>query len=55
MVNAILEAEAARFDASDAMESACNTAFWKGVTDWVSGLSVDETLAQIDEGCAASE
>jgi alpha-glucoside transport system substrate-binding protein len=52
MAEAILTAEAARFDASDAMASACNTAFWAGVTDYVSGESIDDTLAAIDAGCA---
>jgi alpha-glucoside transport system substrate-binding protein len=50
MAEAILTAEAARFDASDSMISAGNVAFWKGVTDYVSGTDIDTVLAQIDEG-----
>ena len=50
MAQAIVSAEAARFDGSDNMASEVNLAFWKGVTDWVSGnRSLDEALADIDE------
>jgi alpha-glucoside transport system substrate-binding protein len=44
----ILSAKAARFDASDAMPSAVNQAFWKGTTDWVTGADLDTVLKQID-------
>ncbi len=44
----ILEAKAARFDASDAMPSAVNQAFWKGTTDWVTGTPLDTVLQNID-------
>jgi len=49
MAEAILTAEAARFDGSDGMDQAVNNAFWKGITDWVSGATIDEALAAIDE------
>lgn len=48
MAEAILTAEAARFDGSDAMPSALNTAFWKGVTDYVAGKTIEEVLQEID-------
>jgi hypothetical protein len=49
MAQAIVTAEAARFDGSDNMASDLNLAFWKGVTDWVSGnRTLDEALADID-------
>jgi alpha-glucoside transport system substrate-binding protein len=49
MVDALTSAPAARFDGSDNMASAVNLAFWKGVTDWVSGTrSLDEALSDID-------
>jgi alpha-glucoside transport system substrate-binding protein len=44
----ILSAKAARFDASDAMPSAVNSAFWKGTTDWVTGTALDQVLKDID-------
>lgn len=46
--NIVLSARAARFDASDAMPSAVNQAFWKGTTDWVTGSSLDGVLKDID-------
>jgi alpha-glucoside transport system substrate-binding protein len=46
--NIILTAKAARFDASDAMPSAVNQAFWKGTTDWVTGTPLDTVLKNID-------
>ena len=50
MAKAITSATAARFDGSDDMNSAVNLAFWKGITDWVSGnRTLDEALADIDE------
>jgi alpha-glucoside transport system substrate-binding protein len=50
MAKAITTAQAARFDGSDNMASDLNLAFWKGVTDWVSGnRTLDEALADIDE------
>lgn len=49
MVETILAAEAARFDASDAMPAAVNAAFWKGITDWASGnRDLDGALSDID-------
>lgn len=49
MAEAITKATAARFDGSDMMASELNLAFWKGVTDWVSGArTLDEALADID-------
>jgi alpha-glucoside transport system substrate-binding protein len=50
MAEAILTAEAARFDGSDAMISAGNLAFWKGVTDYVGGKAIDTVLQEIDAG-----
>lgn len=50
MAQAIVTAEAARFDGSDNMPSELNLAFWKGVTDWVSGnRTLDEALSDIDQ------
>ncbi len=50
MAEAITSAPAARFDGSDNMASEVNLAFWKGVTDWVSGnRTLDQALADIDE------
>ncbi len=46
--NIILSARVARFDASDAMPSAVNQAFWKGTTDWVTGTPLDNVLKDID-------
>lgn len=37
MAETIVGAEQARFDGSDNMASEVNQAFWKGITDWVSG------------------
>jgi alpha-glucoside transport system substrate-binding protein len=49
MAAAITSSTAARFDGSDNMASELNLAFWKGITDWVSGnRSLDEALADID-------
>lgn len=49
MVKALAEVQAARFDGSDAMPSKLNLAFWKGITDWVSGAGdLDTVLAEID-------
>ncbi len=50
MEKAILNAQAARFDGSDMMASKLNLAFWKGVTDWVSGnRTLDQALKDIDD------
>jgi len=50
MAEAIIEAEEARFDGSDNMNSEVNLAFWKGITDWVSGSrELDQALSDIDE------
>jgi len=49
MAETLINAELARFDASDAMPAALNAAFWKGVTDWVSGnRDLDGALQDID-------
>ncbi|MBS1252180.1 MAG: Multiple sugar-binding protein [Anaerolineales bacterium] len=49
MAEAITGATAARFDGSDNMNSAVNLAFWKGITDWVSGArTLDQALSDID-------
>jgi len=49
MEKAILNAKAARFDGSDMMASKLNLAFWKGITDWVSGnRTLDQALSDID-------
>ena len=49
MAEAITKANAARFDGSDLMVSELNLAFWKGMTDWVSGArTLDQALSDID-------
>jgi len=49
MAQTIVEAESARFDGSDNMVSETNRAFWKGITDWVTGgRTLDEALGDID-------
>lgn len=49
MTETIIAAESARFDGSDNMVSETNRAFWKGITDWVTGSrSLDDALADID-------
>jgi len=49
MAEAITKANAARFDGSDMMASELNLAFWKGMTDWVSGArTLDQALSDID-------
>ena len=48
LVKAILEAQAARFDASDSMPAAVNNAFWRGITDYTTGASIDQAAADID-------
>ena len=48
MAEAITSAPSARFDGSDNMTEARNKAFWAGVTDWVSGTSLDDALQQIE-------
>jgi alpha-glucoside transport system substrate-binding protein len=48
IVSALIDVQAARFDASDAMPSEGNVAFWKGVTDYVGGANVDDVLTEID-------
>jgi alpha-glucoside transport system substrate-binding protein len=49
MAEAITRANAARFDGSDMMASELNLAFWKGMTDWVSGArTLDQALSDID-------
>ncbi|WP_034341984.1 ABC transporter substrate-binding protein [Deinococcus misasensis] len=47
-VRILLSAKAARFDASDAMPSAVNLAFWKGTTDYFTGKNLDQVLKDID-------
>lgn len=51
MAEAIQNAEAARFDGSDAMATECNTAFWRGITDWVGGADIATAAGQIDQAC----
>jgi alpha-glucoside transport system substrate-binding protein len=48
IVSALIDVQAARFDASDAMPSEGNVAFWKGVTDYVGGANTDDVLTEID-------
>jgi alpha-glucoside transport system substrate-binding protein len=49
MAETIVNAQQARFDASDAMPAAVNVAFWKGITDWVTGSrDLDAVLKEID-------
>ncbi len=49
LVDAVVNPQTVRFDASDMMPAKMNTAFWKGVTDWVSGnRSLDQALQDID-------
>jgi alpha-glucoside transport system substrate-binding protein len=49
LAQTIAQAQAARFDASDAMSAKLNQAFWKGVTDWVSGnRDLDGALQDVD-------
>lgn len=49
MARIIAEAKSARFDGSDNMAAELNRAFWKGITDWVSGTSdLDGALKEID-------
>lgn len=50
LATALVNLQAARFDASDAMVSAGNVAFWKGVTDYVGGKGIDDVLKDIDAG-----
>lgn len=45
--NIIQGAQNARFDASDAMPSAVNQAFWKGTADWATGTPLDQVLSEI--------
>ena len=37
-----------RFDASDLMPGAVNTAFWRQMTDWITGKSTEEALTAIE-------
>lgn len=49
MAQTIVEAQQARFDGSDNMAAKLNQAFWKGITDWVSGnRDLDGALQDID-------
>ena len=49
MAETIVNAQAARFDGSDTMTGELNQAFWKGITDWVSGnRDLDGALQDID-------
>ncbi|NOX60371.1 MAG: carbohydrate ABC transporter substrate-binding protein, partial [Chloroflexi bacterium] len=47
----ILDAKTVRFDASDLMPAEVGTgAFWKAMTDWVSGsIDLDTALKEIDQ------
>ncbi len=42
------QAESVEFDASDQMPTAVNNAFWKGVTDWVTGEQLGKVENTID-------
>lgn len=49
MAETIINAEQARFDGSDNMAANLNQAFWKGITDWVSGnRDLDGALQDIE-------
>lgn len=49
MAETIIDAEQARFDGSDNMAANLNQAFWKGITDWVSGnRDLEAALQDID-------
>ena len=49
MSDQLVNPKAAKFDASDMMPAKMNTAFWKGITDWVSGnRQLDQALQDID-------
>jgi alpha-glucoside transport system substrate-binding protein len=55
MAETIVAAEQARFDGSDNMASEVNQAFWKGITDWVSGSrDLDGALQDIQAANAAT-
>lgn len=48
MAETVINAQSARFDGSDNMASEVNQAFWKGITDWVSGnRDLDAALQEI--------
>lgn len=50
MAETLVNAQVARFDGSDAMPAAVNAAFWKGLTDWVSGSrDLEGALQDIDD------
>ena len=38
-----------RFDASDLMPGAVNTAFWKQMTDWITGKSTADALSGVEK------
>jgi alpha-glucoside transport system substrate-binding protein len=45
----VAQSTSLRFDGSDMLPAAVNQAFWKGMTDWVSGtVDLDTALAEID-------
>ncbi len=44
----VLDAPEVRFDASNLMPGAVGTAFFRGITDWVTGKPIDEVLKTID-------
>jgi alpha-glucoside transport system substrate-binding protein len=49
LMEQVVNPQSARFDASDQMPAKMNTAFWKGITDWVSGnRTLDQALQDID-------
>lgn len=47
-------AESVEFDASDQMPPAVNQAFWKGVTDWLTGTSLSTVESNIDAAWSSS-
>jgi alpha-glucoside transport system substrate-binding protein len=49
MASLIRNAQVVRFDASDSMPVEVGAgSFWKGMTDWVSGVDLDTVLAEIE-------
>jgi len=38
-----------RFDASDLMPGAVNTAFWKQMTDWITGKNTSDALSGVEK------
>lgn len=50
LAEALVNAKVFRFDASDLMPASVGAgSFWEGIVDWVSGKSLDATLADIQK------